>query len=252
MQQSLYILLSLQVQPQDDQSWWANIDFLPDEPNPQLGALYENTPLLPYDTTDQDVLSVDSGTDSLHDLINNMEDPNVMRAAWGSQFAVHDVGVAPRPQLFDSTMQPNPLFAKQGTAVRRIRLLKVEYAETITRDESEDEVSCVVTPNYLNESVEESTAEKDVASDGDEAQSTGIVIRSCHPAPSSSSESSFTQQGTAMQRLRLQLDLNKGPYPSAGDSSSCIIDESESQQKANKEEVIVLLLLRSYIYNWLC
>jgi hypothetical protein len=98
----------------------------------------------------------------------------------------------------------------------------------------------------LNESIEESTAEKDVASDGDEVESTGIVIRSRDPAPSSSSSSeiSFTRQGTAMQRLRLQSGLNKGPCPSSDDSSSCIIDESESQHKAEKAEVIVLFVNR--------
>ena len=204
-------MLSLQVEPQDDH-WWANIGFEPDEPNP----------LLPFDTTDQDVLSVDSGADSFNELFNSMEDTP---------------GIILRPQQLDSTVQPSHVFANQGNAVRRLRLQ--ECREIITKDESEDEVSCVVTPDCLNESVEESTAEKDVASDGDEAESTGIVIRSRHPAPSSSSEISFTQQGTAVQRLRLQSGLNKGPYPSSDDSSSCIIDESESQHKAEKAEVIV-------------
>ncbi|XP_066330381.1 NAC domain-containing protein 14-like isoform X1 [Miscanthus floridulus] len=200
---------NMQVEPQDDH-WWANIGFEPDEPNP----------LLPFDTTDQDVLSVDSGADSFNELFNSMEDTSV---------------IILRPQQLDSTVQPSHVFANQGNAVRRLWLQ--ECREIITKDESEDEVSCVVTPDCLKESVEESTAEKDVASDGDEAESTGIVIRSRHPAPSSSSEISFTQQGTAVQRLRLQSGLNKGPYPSSDDSSSCIIDESESQHKAEKAEI---------------
>lgn len=213
-------MLYLQVEPQDDQSWWANIGFEPDEPNP----------LLPFDTTDQDILSVDSGADSFNELFSSMEDPNVGMT-----------GINLRPQQLDPTVQPSHVLANQGNASRRVRLL-VECREIITKDESEDEVSCVVTPDCLNESVEESTAEKDVASDGDEAESTGIVIKSSHPAPSSRSESSFTQQGTAMRRLRLQSGLNKGPCPSSDDSSSCIIDESESQHKAEKAEVIFLFV----------
>ncbi|NP_001304777.1 uncharacterized protein LOC100279888 [Zea mays] len=201
---------NMKVEPQDDQCWWANIGFEPDEPNP----------LLPCDTTDQDILSVDSGADSFNELFNSME----------------ETGIIVRPQQLDSTVQPNHVFASQGNAARRLRL-QVESREIITKDESEDEVSCVLTPDCLNDSVEESTAEKDVASDGDEAESTGIVIRSHHPAPRSSSESSFTQQGTAMQRLRLQSGLNKGQRPSTDDSSSCIIDEPGSQHKAEKAEI---------------
>lgn len=204
---------NMQVEPQDD-LWWANIGFEPDEPNP----------LLPYGTTDQDVLSVDSAADSFNELFNSMEDPNVGMT-----------GITLRPQQLDSTVQPSHVFANHGDALRRMRL-QVECREVITKYDSEDEVSCVVTPDCLNESVE-STAVKDVVSDGDEAESTGIVIRSRHPAPSSSLESSFTQQGTAMRRLRLQSGLNKGPCPSSDDSSSCIIDESESQHKTEKAEI---------------
>lgn len=205
---------NMHVEPQDDQGWWANIGFEPDEPNP----------LLPYDTTDQDIVSVDSGAESLNELFNSMEDPNVGMT-----------GITLRPQQLDFSAQPSHVFANQGDAVRRLRL-QVESREIITKDESEDEVSCVVTPDSLNESVE-STAEKIVASDGDEAESTGIVIRSRHPAPSSSLEIPFNQQGTAARRVRLQSGLNKGPCPSSDDLSSCIIDESESQHKAEKAEI---------------
>ncbi|WVZ94994.1 hypothetical protein U9M48_040809 [Paspalum notatum var. saurae] len=225
------------VEPQDDQSWWEGLDFFTDDqPNPQFGATYEHAPCLPYDTTDQDVLSLDSGTDSLHELFNNMEDT---RRAGSNESTLQGTGINLMPSQLHSTVQPNYLFSSQGNAVRRLRLqlpVDTEGGEIITRDESEDEASCVVTANHLNESVEESTAEKDVASE-DEAESTGIIIRSHHPAPSSSSESSFIQQGTARQRLRLQSSLNKGPCPSIDDSSSCIINESESQPKAEKSEI---------------
>ncbi|CAL5008327.1 unnamed protein product [Urochloa decumbens] len=209
-------------QGEDDQSWWANLDFLSDEPNP-LNSAYENTPLLPYDTNDPDVLSVDSGTDSLHELFNNMEDPSARMAGMNTQ----GTGVSLMPRQLQSSMQQNYVLTSQGTANRRLRLqlhTDVESAESVTRSESEEEVSCVV------------TADRDVVSDGDEAESTGIVIRN-RPAPSSSSESSFTQQGTAVRRLRLQSDLKTGPCPSTDDTSSCTINKTESQHKAEKSEI---------------
>ncbi|KAG2576848.1 hypothetical protein PVAP13_6NG060900 [Panicum virgatum] len=223
---------------QGEECWWANLDFLSDEPNP-LNSQYENTPLLHYDTNDQDVLSVDSAADSLHDLFNNMEDSSARRAGMNIEYGLQGTGISLMPGELQPSVQPNYLFTNQGTAQRRIRLqlpADLESGESITRDESEDEVSCVVTPNYLNEAEEESTADKDVVSDGDEAESTGIVIRS-RPAPSSSSESSLTQQGTAVRRLRLQSHLMTGPCPSTDDTSSCIINEAESHHKAEKSEI---------------
>ncbi|KAG2581704.1 hypothetical protein PVAP13_6KG070800 [Panicum virgatum] len=217
---------------QGEECWWANLDFVLDEPNP-LNSQYENTPLLHYDINDQDVLSVDSAADSLHELFNNMEDSSARRAG---------TGISLMPRQSQPSVQPNSVFTNQGTATRRLRLLlptDLESGESITRDESEDEVSCIVdevscivTPNYVNEA-----ADKDVVSDGDEAESTGIVIRS-RPAPSSSSESSLTQQGTAVRRLRLQSHLKTGPCPSTDDTSSCIINETESHHKAEKSEIV--------------
>ncbi|CAO2187067.1 unnamed protein product [Urochloa humidicola] len=212
-------------QGEDDQSWWANLDFLSDEPNP-LNSAYENTPLLPYNTNDQDVLSVDSGADSLHELFNNMEDPSARRAGMNMDYGLQETGISLVPRQLQSSAQPN-YFTNQGTANRRLRLYvpaDAESAESVTRSESEDEVSCVV------------TADKDVVSDGDEAESTGIVIKS-RPAPSSSSESSFTQQGTAVRRLQLQSDLKTGPCPSTDDTPCCIINGTESHNKAEKSEI---------------
>jgi hypothetical protein len=224
-------------QGEDDQGWWANLDFLSDEPNP-LNSAYENTPLLPYDTNDQDVLSVDSAADSLHELFNNMEDSSARKVGMNVEYGLQGTGISLMPRQLQASVQPNYVLTNQGTATRRLRLhwpADFESGENITRDESEDEVSCIVTPNYLNETVEESTADKDVVSDGDEAESTGIVIRS-RPAPSSSSESSLTQ-GTAVRRLRLQSHLKTGPCPSTDDTSSCIINETESHHKAEKSEI---------------
>jgi hypothetical protein len=92
-------------------------------------------------------------------------------------------------------------------------LSNVKCGESATKVECEDEASCIVTSEYQDEAVEESTAEKGEPSD-DDAESTGITIsiRSMHPAPSPKATSSFTQQGTAVRRLRLKSDLNTGPY----------------------------------------
>lgn len=220
------------MQGEDDQSWWANLDFLSDEPNP-LNSAYENTPLLPYDANDQDVLSVDSGADSLHELFNNMEDSNARKAGMNIEYGLQGTGISVMPRQSQFSVQPNYMFTNQGNAARRMRLhlpADFESRESITRDESDDEVSCVVTPD------------KDVVSDGDEVESTGIVIRR-RPAPSSSLESSVTQQGTTVRRLRLQSDLKTGPCPSTDDTSSCIINETESHHKSEKPEVRGLLLL---------
>ena len=242
---------------QGEECWWANLDFLSDEPNP-LNSQYENTPLLHYDTNDQDVLSVDSAADSLHDLFNNMEDSSARRAGMNIEYGLQGTGISLMPGQSQPSVQPNYLFTNQGTAPRRILLqlpADLESGESITRDESEDEVSCIVdevscivTPNYVNEA-----ADKDVVSDGDEAESTGIVIRS-RPAPSSSSESSLTQQGTAVRRLRLQSHLMTGPCPSTDDTSSCIINETESHHKAEKSEVrdlLVTLKLNAHLVFYL-
>nr|CAB3482221.1 unnamed protein product [Digitaria exilis] len=211
----------------EDDSWWANLDFLPDEPNP-LNSVYENAPLLHYDPNDQDVLSVDSGADSLHELFNHMEDSSARRAGMNMEYGLQRTGISLFPRQLQSSVQPNHVFANQGTAARRLRLQlhdDVESGESIARDESEDEVSCVV------------TADKDVISDGgDEAESSGIIIKS-RPAPCSSSESSFTQQGTAVRRLRLQSDLKVGPCVSTDETSSCIINETEVHPTAEKSEI---------------
>jgi hypothetical protein len=43
------------------------------------GSLYENAALLPYDSTDQDVYSVDSGADSLQDLFNTPDESSTQK-----------------------------------------------------------------------------------------------------------------------------------------------------------------------------
>ncbi|KAJ3690545.1 hypothetical protein LUZ61_019709 [Rhynchospora tenuis] len=43
------------------------------------GSLYENASLLPYDSTDQDVYSVDSGADSLQDLFNTLDESSAQK-----------------------------------------------------------------------------------------------------------------------------------------------------------------------------
>ncbi|KAF0900681.1 hypothetical protein E2562_034387 [Oryza meyeriana var. granulata] len=248
----------------DDLSGLQNLNFWPDDPNPQLSALYEDASLLPYDSTDQDVLSMDSGAESLQDLFNSMEDSNARNNAWSNEPALQGTGFSMSWQLQSNSLLPN-----QGTAKRRIKLQTslspdFEWGDgSMNRDECEDEESgIVVTSKYANEAAEESTAEKDMPSDGDDAESTGItILRRCHAptaslpsdgddaestgitilrrrqAPPASSGSSFTQLGAAMRRVRLQSDLNAAPCSSIDGSSSCITDKTERERTMEKAEI---------------
>ncbi|BAF22948.1 NAC domain-containing protein 14 isoform X2 [Oryza sativa Japonica Group] len=272
----------------DDLSGLENLDFWPDDRNPQLSALYEDTPLLPYDSTDQDVLSMDSGAESLQDLFNSMDDSNARNNVWGNEPFLQGTGF---PMSWP--LQPNSAFPNQGTANRRLMLqlsesLSPDFDVSMTRDECEDEEpGIVVTSKYVNEAPEESTAEKDMPSDGDDAEPTGItILRRRHAptassfsdgddaestgitilrqhqapnasllsdgddaestgitilrrrqAPTASSASSFTQQGAAVQRVRLQSNLDAAPCSSVDGSSSCIINEGESERTMEKPEI---------------
>nr|ABF95466.1 hypothetical protein LOC_Os03g18729 [Oryza sativa Japonica Group] len=81
-----------------------------------------------------------------------------------------------------TALQSNSAFPNQGTANRRLMLqlsesLSPKFDASMTRDECEDEEpGIVVTSKYVNEATEESTAEKDMPSDGDDAEPTGITI----------------------------------------------------------------------------
>ncbi|XP_044956012.1 protein NTM1-like 9 isoform X3 [Hordeum vulgare subsp. vulgare] len=189
----------------DDPNWFGN--FLSDDTNPQPSGLYENAPLLPYGTN-PDVLSMDSGDESLQDLFNSMDDSSWQNDVWSNGF-----GFNPMHQQLQSTVHPNYIFSQQGIARRRLRLLdslsdvNVESRESMTRDEHEDEESDIVTSKYRSESVEssadvdesESTGvtimsrrralTKSVPSDRDDAESTGITIMGRRSAPSSNAPS---------------------------------------------------------------
>ncbi|KAK3122775.1 hypothetical protein QOZ80_8AG0618120 [Eleusine coracana subsp. coracana] len=282
----------MQDELRDDQSWLADLSFIPDEPNPQLSGLYENTPLLPYDTTGPEWVAMDSDGESWNDLFNDMEDSSGKRDGWSTEPAMQGTGITVMTRQLQPGVQPNSVFCHQGIANRRLRLQEslspyVESGDSVTNVDSEDETSCIVTLKYLDEAVEESTTEKGAPSDEDDAESTGITIRSRHPAAekgvpfdeddtdstgitirsrhpaaengmpsdegdaestgitirsrhlatSSSIASSFTQQGTAMRRLRLQSDLKTGPCSTTDDSSSCIIDNTQSQDNAGQSEI---------------
>ncbi|GJN39619.1 hypothetical protein PR202_gb28749 [Eleusine coracana subsp. coracana] len=292
----------MQDELRDDQSWLADLSFIPDEPNPQLSGLYENTPLLPYDTTGPEWVAMDSDGESWNDLFNDMEDSSGKRDGWSTEPAMQETGITVMTRQLQPGVQPNSVFCHQGIANRRLRLqeqlqgINVESGDSVTNVDSEDETSCIVTSKYLDEAVEESTAEKGsrhpaaekgvpsdegdagstgitirsrhpaaekgvpsdegdaestgitirsrhpaaekgMPSDEGDAESTGITIRSRHPVTSSSTASSFTQQGTAMRRLRLQSDLKTGPCSTTDDSSSCIIDNTPSQDNAGQSEI---------------
>ncbi|KAF7109080.1 hypothetical protein CFC21_109396 [Triticum aestivum] len=256
----------------DGPNWFGN--FLSDDTNPQQSGLYENATLLPYGTN-PDVLSMDSGDESLQDLFNSMDDSSGQNDVWSNGF-----GFNPMHQQLQSTVHPNYIFSQQGIAPRRLRLLdslsdvNVESRESMTRDEHEDEESDIVTSKYTSESVEssadvddsESTGvtimtrrralTKSAPSDCDDAQSTGITIMARRPAPSSnmpsneadaeatginimstSTDSSFTtEQGTAVRRLRLQSNLDAGSCSSVDGASSCIIKHG-SENKGLEAEI---------------
>ncbi|GJN39621.1 hypothetical protein PR202_gb28751 [Eleusine coracana subsp. coracana] len=318
----------MQDELRDDQSWLADLSFIPDEPNPQLSGLYENTPLLPYDTTGPEWVAMDSDGESWNDLFNDMEDSSGKRDGWSTEPAMQETGITVMTRQLQPGVQPNSVFCHQGIANRRLRLqeqlqgINVESGDSVTNVDSEDETSCIVTSKYLDEAVEESTAEKGAPSDEDDAESTGITIRSRHPAAekgvpsdegdagstgitirsrhpaaekgvpsdegdaestgitirsrhpaaekgmpsdegdaestgitirsrhpvtSSSTASSFTQQGTAMRRLRLQSDLKTGPCSTTDDSSSCIIDNTPSQDNAGQSEAQTLLEVLTFL-----
>ncbi|KQJ95318.1 NAC domain-containing protein 14 [Brachypodium distachyon] len=164
----------------DDPYWFENINFCPDDTTPQLSG-YENTPLLPFIGANPDELSMDSDHESMQDLFNTMEDSNEKMGGWNNGF-----GFNPIHQQLQSTMHPNHLVSQQGCAQRRLRLqdslsaVNIEGEESMTKDE--DEVSHIVTSEYMGESVE-STA------DGDDGDSTGVTIMSRHPAPSTNEPS---------------------------------------------------------------
>ncbi|KAF7101635.1 hypothetical protein CFC21_102908 [Triticum aestivum] len=189
----------------DGPNWFGN--FLSDDTNPQQSGLYENAALLPYGTN-PDVLSMDSGDESLQDLFNSMDDSSGQNDVWSNGF-----GFNPMHQQLQSTVHPNYIFSQQGIAPRRLRLLdslsdvNVESRESMTRDEHEDEESDIVTSKYMSESVESSAdvddsdstgvtimtrrraLTKSVPSNCDDAQSTGITIMARRPAPSSNMRS---------------------------------------------------------------
>ncbi|KAL5222820.1 hypothetical protein ABZP36_027533 [Zizania latifolia] len=292
----------------DDQNWLENFNFLPDEINHQLNV-YENASLLPYDSTDQDVLSIDSGGESLQDLFNIMDDSNGKNDGWRNEAALPGTGFSSMHWQSQPNVPPNYIFSHQGNARRRLRLQESLLAnielddESMPRDECEDEESGIVTSKYASEAIEELTSEKDLPCDGDEAESTGITIqrhchaptasyvgdaestgitiqsrrhaptasyggdaestgitiqRRCHAptasygddaestgitiqsqhhASTASTNSSFTEQGAAVRRLWLQVDLNTEPCSSIDGSSSCILEESESKHNMVKTEI---------------
>ncbi|VAI87771.1 unnamed protein product [Triticum turgidum subsp. durum] len=236
----------------DGPNWFGN--FLSDDTNPQQSGLYENAALLPYGTN-PDVLSMDSGDESLQDLFNSMDDSSGQNDVRSNGF-----GFNPMHQQLQSTVHPNYIFSQQGIAPRRLRLLdslsdvNVESRESMTRDEHEDEESDIVTSKYMSESVESSADVDDsdstgvtimarcpapssnMRSDEADAEATGINIMSRHTAPSSSTDSSFTtEQGTAVRRLRLQSNLDAGSCSSVDGSSSCIIEHGSENEGLEAE-----------------
>ncbi|KAG8046548.1 hypothetical protein GUJ93_ZPchr0008g13824 [Zizania palustris] len=199
----------------DDQNWLENFNLLPDEINPQLNV-YENASLLPYDSTDQDVLSIDSGGDSLQDLFNIMDDSNVKNDGWINEAALLGTGFSSTHCQSQPNVHPNYIFSHQGNAQRRLRLQESLLAnielddESMPRDECEDEESGIVTSKYANEAIEESSSEKDMPCDGDEAESTGITIQRRRHAPAASYVGDAESTGITIQSRHHAPTANYG------------------------------------------
>ncbi|XP_020240988.1 NAC domain-containing protein 62-like [Asparagus officinalis] len=144
-------------------------------------ALYENTSLLPYDSTGPDVYSVDSGADSLQELFNSMKESNGHVNASSNEASPEETGIIgirmrsrqPQNSMNTSSNEIGPvetgitgikirsrqpqnsavdnLSAQQGHARRRIRLqcsvqareLSFEGEMRSKKEDTEDEEATV-------------------------------------------------------------------------------------------------------------
>lgn len=137
---------------------WFNMDALSDYPEIN-NALYENTSLLPYDSTGPDVYSLDSGAESLQELFNSMQESNSHVNVSSSGVAPEETGVTGikiRPRQPQQPTVGNSS-AQQGFAIRRIRL------------------QCLVQAGALSSLESDSSAKKE---DNEDREAT-VEVRSC-------------------------------------------------------------------------
>jgi len=101
-------------------------------------GLYENTSLLPYDSTGPDVYLMESGAESLQELLNSMEESDCHMNAFSNGVALEETGMTGikiRPRQSQHPAVDN-LAAQQGFARRRIRLSAQVMAVSSSETES--------------------------------------------------------------------------------------------------------------------
>ncbi|RRT81971.1 hypothetical protein B296_00020884 [Ensete ventricosum] len=176
--------------------WFCGSSLLPTDSSllpTQLSTLYENATLLPYDITGTDMYSIDSGADSLQDLFSGMGELSNQKTISDSKDDSEGTGI--EIVRHQSSVWPNSdNFFVQGTAARRIRLqssiLKVPFAEPLSRNNDEDEASTTKAKGDILGSMEEATSKKNTMRNRDDPVETGLKIRD-----QQSPNELFTQQG---------------------------------------------------------
>ncbi|XP_078173375.1 uncharacterized protein LOC144567184 isoform X2 [Carex rostrata] len=178
------------------------------------GSQYENAALLPYESTDQDVYSVDSGADSLQpifqDLFNSLEESstqknNLMTSNNTSALEATGITIMPR--------QPEPLFT-HNVAPRRF------------------EVGNQQNTNFLSSSYQINQ----ISANDDTIEGTGIITRT-RDGPyqrQSVQTSGISNHGNAQRRLCLQTRLDIGTM-SCSPRGSVKQDETELSEQVDDE-----------------
>ncbi|CAL9105034.1 unnamed protein product [Musa acuminata var. zebrina] len=192
--------------------WFCGSSLLPTDSSllpTQLSTLYENATLLPYDFTGTDMYSIDSGADSLQDLFNGMWELNNQKTVSDSKDDSEGTGI----KIVSHQMQPvqpnSDNFFVQGTAARRIRLqssiLKVPFAEPLSRSNDEDEASTTKAKGDILGSMEEATSKKNTMRNRDGPVETGLKIRD-----QQSPNELFAQQGETSINVTWCYELPSG------------------------------------------
>ncbi|KAJ1693290.1 hypothetical protein LUZ63_009988 [Rhynchospora breviuscula] len=172
------------------------------------GSLYENAALLPYDSTDQDVYSVDSGADSMQDLFNTLEESSAQKNNMmpsNDTSGLESTGITIRPR------QPELLFTHN-------------VAPRGPQFESQQNANFISSFNQINH----------MPPNDDTFGDTGIISRArdgdCHQQTVQSSGRPFNH-GIARRRLCLQTRLDIG-------TMSCPPSGSVKQERTELDEQV--------------
>lgn len=174
------------------------------------GSQYENAALLPYDSTDQDVYSVDSGADSLQDLFNPLEESSTQKnnlMTSNNTSGLEGTGINIRPR------QPEPLFT-HNVAPRRFQF------------GNQQNTNFVSSSYQINQ----------ISANDDTIEGTGIITRTRDgPYQRQSVQAcGISNHGIAQRRLCLQTSLNIGTM-SCAPRGSVKQDETELCEQVDDE-----------------